>query len=93
MSVSHLDLVPRHFSQASTNPFVPDTVAIQPITSTTDTDDLHDANPSHTTLRTRWRGGTRPAGHSVNSECPADAEDSSPLSDTNRTGTGLFTRT
>src|SRR4029450_12826902 len=35
---------------------VPDTVATQPITSTTDTDDLHDANPSHPTLRTRWRG-------------------------------------
>jgi hypothetical protein len=38
---------------------VPDTVPAQPITSTANTDDLHDASPSHK-RRTRCQGGTRP---------------------------------
>ena len=66
---------------------VPDTVPAQPMTSTADTDNLHDTNPPQD------KPPTRTAGHRVNSLCPAAAEDFSPLCDTNRTGTGLSTRT
>jgi hypothetical protein len=65
---------------------VPDTVPAQPMTSTADTDNLHDTNPPQD------KPPTRTAGHRVNSLCPGAAEDS-PLGDTNRTGIGLSTRT
>jgi hypothetical protein len=69
---------------------VPDTVPAQPMTSTADIDNLHDANPPD---KPPTRAASRTAGHRVNSLFPAAAEDSSPVSDTNRTGTGLSTRT
>jgi hypothetical protein len=68
-------------------------VPAQPMTSTADTDNLHDANPPQDRAPTSWHTGTRTAGHRVNSLCPAAVEDFSPLRETNRTGTGLSTRT
>jgi hypothetical protein len=63
------------------------------MTSTADTDNLHDANPPHDKPPARWHCGTRTVGHRANSLCPAAAEDFSPLRETNHTGMGLSTRT